>query len=75
MGRFFKRVYRRGDQDNGGCMIYFIAALFGLVLGAVITYNIMRGEIDDAWAQAQRSFGEKEHYRLLVEQLRKKLIR
>lgn len=56
-------------------MIYFIAALFGLVLGAVITYNIMRGEIDDAWAQAQRSFGEKEHYRLLVEQLRKKLIR
>lgn len=55
-------------------MIYFIAALFGLVLGAVITYNIMRGEIDDAWSQAQRAYGEKEHYRLKYEQIKRKLI-
>lgn len=52
-------------------MICFIAAVFGLVLGAVFTYNIMRGEIDDAWAQSRRAWAEKEHYRLLYEKYKK----
>jgi hypothetical protein len=53
-------------------MIYFVAGLIGFVIGSIIVYNIMRGEIDEAWGVAGRMGSEKEHYRLKYEHLKER---
>lgn len=52
-------------------MIWFIlTAAISFLLGNIAMYQFMRGELDDAWGQVNRTWREKESWRLKYDELK-----